>query len=65
MHGDSPVTAVDWSDPDKQWSEFAGGYQADGSNQRIGRPTGVVVGPEGDLFVADDDTGAIYRIRPK
>jgi len=65
MHGDSPLTAVSWNDPDKQWSEFAGGYQADGSSRRIGRPTGVAVGPEGDLFVADDDTGAIYRIRPK
>ncbi|MBV9737347.1 MAG: hypothetical protein JO177_04175 [Candidatus Eremiobacteraeota bacterium] len=31
---------------------------------RIGRPTGVAVGPQGDLFVADDQTGNIYRIRP-
>ncbi|MGH8165553.1 MAG: hypothetical protein ACREP1_14600 [Rhodanobacteraceae bacterium] len=30
----------------------------------MGRPTGIAVGPLGDLFVADDQTGAIYRIRP-
>jgi glucose/arabinose dehydrogenase len=65
MHGDSPLTAVNWSAPNKQWIEFAGGYQADGSNQRIGRPTGIAVGPQADLFVADDATGAIYRIRPR
>ena len=65
MRGDAPVTGVDWGDPNKQWSEFAGGYQSGGSNQRIGRPTGIAVGPQGDLFVADDDTGAIYRIRPR
>jgi len=65
MRGDSPVTGVDWNDPNKQWNEFVGGYQAGGSDQRIGRPTGIAVGPQGDLFVADDDTGAIYRIRPK
>lgn len=64
MHGDSPQTGVDWNDPNKQWSEFLGGYQAGGSDQRIGRPTGVTVGPQSDLFVADDMTGAIYRIRP-
>jgi glucose/arabinose dehydrogenase len=65
MHADSPLVAVSWSDPNKQWSEFVAGYQAGGSSQRIGRPTGIAVAPEGDLFVADDDTGAIYRIRPK
>ena len=34
------------------------------AGSRIGRPTGVAVGPQGDLFVADDQTGNIYRIRP-
>jgi glucose/arabinose dehydrogenase len=28
------------------------------------RPTGVAVGAEGSLFVADDQNNAIYRIRP-
>ncbi|HEY9180310.1 MAG TPA: hypothetical protein VIO32_06290 [Candidatus Baltobacteraceae bacterium] len=47
------------------WTEFAGGYQNGGSSERIGRPSGIAVGPQGDLFVADDESGAIYRIRPK
>lgn len=56
---------VDWSDPSKQWMQFAGGYQDGGTAQRIGRPSGITVGPQGDLFIADDQTGAIYRVRPK
>lgn len=32
---------------------------------RIARPTGIAVGPQGDLFVhGDDQNGNIYRIRP-
>ncbi len=65
MRGDSPSTGVDWNDPTKQWTQFVGGYQDDGSQQRIGRPTGITVGPQSDIFLADDMTGAIYRIRPK
>ena len=65
MRGDSPATGVDWNDPRKQWSQFVGGYQDDGSDQRIGRPTGITVGPQSDIFLADDATGTIYRIRPK
>ncbi len=65
MHGDDPERAIDWNDPNTQWSEFVGGYQNGGTIERIGRPTGIAVGPEGSLFVADDQTGAIYRIRPK
>ncbi len=65
MRGDSPATPVDWNDPRKQWTQFVGGYQDGGSDRRIGRATGVTVGPQSDLFVADDATGAIYRIRPK
>jgi glucose/arabinose dehydrogenase len=63
MHDGEPVKPVDWSNPDAQWREFAGGFQReDGS--RIGRPTGIAVGSEGSLFVADDSAGVIYRIRP-
>jgi glucose/arabinose dehydrogenase len=63
LAGDAPPIAVNWLDPTRQWSEFVTGFQrADGS--RTGRPTGVAVGPMGDVFVADDQTGAIYRIRP-
>jgi glucose/arabinose dehydrogenase len=65
MRGDSPVREVDWNNPHAQWSIFVGGYQAGTSDSRIGRPTGITVGPQSDLFVADDETGAIYRIRPK
>lgn len=65
MQGDKPAKSVDWNDPATQWSQFAGGYQNGGSSDRIGRPSGIAVGPQGDLFLADDETGAIYRIRPK
>jgi len=65
MRGDSPATAADWNDPHKQWTQFVSGYQDDGSDRRIGRPTGITVGPQSDIFLADDATGAIYRIRPK
>ncbi len=63
FRGGEPAKAVDWSDPDVQWRDFLSGFQsADGS--RIGRPTGVAVGSQGSLFVADDRAGVIYRIRP-
>ncbi len=65
MHGDRPEHDVNWKDPNTQWSEFVGGYQNGGTIERIGRPTGIAVGPDGSLFIADDQTGAIYRIRPK
>jgi len=62
LHGDTPAKAVNWANPNVQWSEFVGGYQ-NSSGTRTGRPTGVAIGPQGDLFVADDDNGNIYRIR--
>ena len=64
MDGDEPVTQVNWKDPNAQWSEFVGGYQRGGSEDRIGRPTGIAVGPQGSLFIADDLSGNIYRVRP-
>jgi glucose/arabinose dehydrogenase len=64
MHGDDPARDVDWSDPTTQWREFVGGYQEGGTSNRSGRPTGITVGPDGSLFLADDQSGAIYRIRP-
>lgn len=63
MNGDTPASGVNWSDPTTQWTTFFGGFQQGGTT-RIGRPTGIVVGPTGSLFVADDQTGNIYRIRP-
>jgi glucose/arabinose dehydrogenase len=61
--GASPARPVNWNDPTAQWNDFFTGFQrADGS--RIGRPTGVTVGAQGSLFVADDQNGVVYRIRP-
>jgi glucose/arabinose dehydrogenase len=64
MNGDAPKTAVDWSDPTRQWVDFVTGFQGTDGVTRVGRPTGVAVGSAGSLFVADDGTGYIYRIRP-
>ncbi|MBV8148494.1 MAG: PQQ-dependent sugar dehydrogenase [Candidatus Eremiobacteraeota bacterium] len=63
MSGGRPARAVDWNDPSRQWQTFVGGFQIGGS-QRVGRPTGIAIGPKGSLFVADDSAGVIYRIRP-
>jgi glucose/arabinose dehydrogenase len=61
--GAMPATAVNWSDPTAQWLDFFTGFQT-ASGSRIGRTTGVAVGPNGSLFVADDQNGVVYRIRP-
>jgi glucose/arabinose dehydrogenase len=61
--GAAPARQVDWSNPTAQWNDFFTGFQ-DGSGNRIGRTTGVAVGASGSLFVADDQTGTIFRIRP-
>jgi len=58
-----PEKPVDWNNSYAQWTDFFSGFQ-DANSNRIGRPTGVAVGIEGSLFVADDQTGNIYRIRP-
>ncbi|HKU68167.1 MAG TPA: hypothetical protein VJP85_10355 [Candidatus Baltobacteraceae bacterium] len=65
MKDGKPLHDADWNDPSKQWSEFAGGYQNGGTQHRIGRPTGITAAPSGDLFLADDQTGAIYRLTRK
>ncbi len=64
MRDERPATPVDWRNPTAQWRTFVGGFQA-GAMQRNGRPTGLAVGSEGSLFVADDAAGAIYRVRPE
>ncbi len=64
MNGDTPASPVNWNDPTGQWRDFLSGFQNDANNDaRIGRPTGIAVGPQGSLFVADDQSGNIYRIR--
>jgi glucose/arabinose dehydrogenase len=66
MNGDTPRTPVNWSDPHAQWQPFVTGFQPGCSaNTRIGRPAGIAIGPQGDLFISDDASGAIYRVRPQ
>lgn len=64
MNGDTPKTATNWSNPTTQWIPFVSGFGSSANNAWSGRPTGIVVGAQGSLFVADDQNGAIYRIRP-
>ena len=42
---------------------LVGGFQSS-SGDRWGRPTDAVAGPDGDLYIADDQAGAIYRVGP-
>ncbi|HEY5424975.1 MAG TPA: hypothetical protein VIJ77_00345, partial [Candidatus Tumulicola sp.] len=63
MRAGRPATPVDWHDPRAQWKVFVGGFQRD-QRERVGRPTGIAVGAQGSLFVADDTSGKVYRIRP-
>lgn len=60
--GGAPARAVNWTDAAAQWNDFFTGFQ--NGTTRIGRTTGVAVGAQGSLFVADDGAGAVYRIRP-
>ena len=64
MNGDAPQTAVDWSDPTKQWTPFVGGFQLSDGKTRVARPTGIAVGALGSLFIADDQNGYVFRVRP-
>ena len=64
MNGDAPQTPVDWSDPTKQWTQFVGGFQLSDGTTRVARPTGIAVGALGSLFIADDQNGYVFRVRP-
>ena len=65
MDGGAPATPVNWSDPTVQWQDFVDGFQDTGNNTvRVGRPTGITVGPKGTLFIADDMNTDIYYLRP-
>jgi glucose/arabinose dehydrogenase len=64
MNGDAPVTPVNWSDPTVQSQAFLAGLGSSTSSQYLARPTGIAIGSQGSLFIADDQNGAIYRIRP-
>ncbi len=65
MNGDQPQTAMtNWgvNDPSSQWVPFVTGFQP-GCTTRIGRATGVTVGPQGSVFIGDDQAGVVYRVR--
>jgi len=64
MNGDTPRAPVNWSNPSVQWTPFMSGFGTTANTNYIGRPTGIAVGSQGSLFVADDLNGVIYRIRP-
>jgi glucose/arabinose dehydrogenase len=55
---------VEWQNPAAQWTDFVTGFQS-ACLSRTGRPTGLAVGPQGSLFIGDDDAGVTYRVRPK
>jgi glucose/arabinose dehydrogenase len=59
-----PARKVSWGDPTAQWTDFLTGLQDSKGKVRYGRTTGIAVGPNGSLFVADDQNEYIYRIRP-
>jgi glucose/arabinose dehydrogenase len=42
---------------------LVGGFQAD-DGSRWGRPVAAVVGPDGAVYVTDDEAGAVYRLAP-
>ena len=58
-----PKSPVNWENSYTQWTDFVTGFQ-DAQGNRIGRCTGVTIGSNGSLFLADDQMGNIYRIRP-
>jgi glucose/arabinose dehydrogenase len=65
MSGDTPVTPVNWTNPAVQWQTF----MSDTRNTSAAatwatRFTGAAVGPQGSLFIGDDENGLVYRIRP-
>ncbi|WP_179470301.1 PQQ-dependent sugar dehydrogenase [Mycolicibacterium vinylchloridicum] len=42
---------------------LVGGFQ-DQAGARWGRPVAAVVGPDGAVYITDDDAGAVYRLAP-
>jgi glucose/arabinose dehydrogenase len=67
MNGDNPQTGPfsgsTWTSG-SQWNTVLYGFQDPITGNRVGRPTGLAIGPTGSLFVADDYAGVIYRFRP-
>jgi glucose/arabinose dehydrogenase len=42
---------------------LVGGFQ-DADGERWGRPVAAVLGPDGAVYITDDDAGAVYRLAP-
>jgi len=38
------------------------GWMPAGAKRWLGRPVGVAVGPQGDLYITDDVNGFLYRV---
>ena len=46
----------------RAWKIFCGASSIPDRARQSGRPVDPVVGPDGALYVSDDDTGNIYRV---
>lgn len=58
------VVALDWlADGTIRERDFLTGFL--GSDGVLGRPAGIVQGPDGAIFVTDDYAGVVYRIVPR
>jgi glucose/arabinose dehydrogenase len=58
------VSFFPWHDGEMgKQQTLVGGFQ-DQDGARWGRPVAAVVGPDGAVYVSDDDAGAIYRLAP-
>jgi glucose/arabinose dehydrogenase len=55
--------------PDGKWEVFADGFagteQQKASGHAVHRPCGLAQGPDGSLYVTDDNKGTIYKITYK
>lgn len=45
-----------------RFQDFMTGFLREDGETQFGRPAGLVVGPDGALYVADDSNGVIYRV---
>ena len=58
------VSFYPWRDGDLgDQQTLVGGFQAD-DGSRWGRPVAAVAGPDGAVYVTDDDADAVYRLAP-
>ncbi|KUI37027.1 sorbosone dehydrogenase family protein [Mycobacterium sp. GA-2829] len=58
------VSFYPWRDGDLgNQQTLVGGFQAD-DGSRWGRPVDAVPGPDGAVYITDDDAGAVYRLAP-